>query len=184
MLLVPRWSLAIFLLPHPPDLWWWSIYPSSPTRLFPFLSFPLCPFTFNSLLLQWCSSPPSFDHVSLFPSLACLITFHRSALLCTVAPRSPHYAHTQGCPEGLSEARRLRSQLRPGSKRPRHKSETWGSPGDFWPQDSIQSFTVVSVGLYEAAFCKLRAIYTLVIISIEIFHKKNIKGKDNFNTSY
>lgn len=173
MFLVPRWSLAIFLLPHPPDLWWWSIYPSSPTHLFPLLSFPLCPFTFNSV------TPVMFLSSFFWPrqSIPIAWLFNHFPPLCSTLHGGPQIPAlcTQRCPEGLSHARRLRSQLQPGSKRPRHKSETWGSPGDFWSQDSIQSFTVVSVGLYEAALCKLRAIYTLVIISTEIYLRQFIK---------
>lgn len=135
--------------------------------------------SFVSLHFQLSVTPVMFLSSFFWPrqSIPIAWLFNHFPPLCSTLHGGPQIPAlcTQRCPEGLSHARRLRSQLQPGSKRPRHKSETWGSPGDFWSQDSIQSFTVVSVGLYEAALCKLRAIYTLVIISIEIYLRQFIK---------
>ena len=109
--------------------------------------------------------PLTLSHIIFFsafffttstPITCCLTVSRHSALLSNLCIYTYGLGHTQclhhSCGQTV-EALAWIWNLRQG--------------GDFRSHDSAQSFTGLSVGLYDTGFCKSRAIYTLVVISTE-----------------
>lgn len=123
------------------------------------LSFPCGP----SLYPTSSSSPP-FLTTSVYSHH---LLFNCFPSLCSAQqPLDLHITHTAPC--GAWPYQASASQLWQIAE-----ALAWiwnlGQAGDFRSHDRAHSLTGLSVGLYDTGFCKSRAIYTLVVISSEIY---------------
>lgn len=87
--------------------------------------------------------------------------------LCS-AQRPLSYTSRTRLPAGLGHARRLHHRC---GQTVEALAWIWNlrQAGDFLSHGSAHSFTGLSVGSCDTGFCKSRAIYTLVVISTELY---------------
>ena len=156
---VSGWGLAASLLPRPPVFQWHSVPPPHLPTSGRGLCFPCGP----SLYPTSSSSPPFFT-MSVYSHH---LLFNCFPSLCS-AQRPLSYTSRTRLPAGLGHARRLHHSC---GQTVEASAWIWNlrQAGDFRPHGSAHSFTGLSVGSCDTGFCKSRAVYTLVVISTDIY---------------